>query len=43
MIFSDRRQVEMVRNLCGADTQTFIDKLDEASPHDLVPEAANPP
>ena len=30
-IFSDRDQVEMVKNLCGDDAQTFVDMMDEAS------------
>ena len=32
-IFSDRDQVEMVKNLSGDDAQTFIDVTDEACFH----------
>ena len=37
-IFSDRDQVEMVRNLSGDDAQTFIDVTDEASFYIFIPQ-----
>ena len=34
-IFSDRDQVDMVRNLSGDDAQNFIDMMDEVSLHTI--------
>jgi hypothetical protein len=34
-IFSDRNQVNMVGHLSGGDAQTFIDTIDEVSPHKI--------
>ena len=30
-IFSDRDQVEIIKNLSGDDAQTFVDMMDQAS------------
>jgi len=36
-IFSDRNEIEIVGQLSGSDAQTFIDVIDEASLHTLLP------
>ena len=35
-IFSDHNQVEMVGELSGSDAQTFVDMIDEVSPHKIL-------
>jgi len=36
-IFSDHKEIELVRNLCGDDAQTFIDLVDEVRCYPLSP------
>lgn len=36
-IFSDQKEVEMVRRLCGDDAQVFIDSVDEVRHHVVLP------
>jgi hypothetical protein len=34
-IFSDHNQVKVIEDLAGTDAQTFIDIVDEVSPHTI--------
>jgi len=36
-IFSDQKEVETIRNLCGDDAQTFVDLIDEVRRCPLSP------